>query len=66
MILEKGDISIGTFHFPDRKKPSLAVKTKRGIQVYGQFLNDETADEFMQILADFCGAVKEENKDADD
>lgn len=65
MQLQKGDIVIGAFHFPDRKKPFLAVKTKRGIFCYGQFRDDENAEEFMRILADFCGAVEGDEKDAD-
>ena len=65
MQLQKGEITIGAFHFPDRKKPHIAVKTKRGIFCYGQFSDEESAEEFMKILADFCGAVERSEIDAD-
>ena len=44
--------------FPDRKKPCLCVRKGSSIVVYGTFNNKESADKFMDELADFVGAAK--------
>ena len=54
------DTDIGAFMFPDRKKPCLCVRKGSSIVVYGTFNNKESADKFMDELADFVGAVKGE------
>ena len=54
------DTDIGAFMFPDRKKPCLCVRKGSSIVVYGTFNNKESADKFMDELADFVGAAKGE------
>lgn len=55
-----GDVEIGAFTFPDRKKPYIAIRNlkKNAIYAYGQFHDDETARDFMEQLAKAIG-VKE-------
>lgn len=50
---------IGAYRFPDRKKICLCIKKGSSIMVYGTFNSPELADEFMDELAEFVGAVKE-------
>lgn len=65
MILknESTGVSLGAYHLPDRKKPQLAVAKDGYVKIYGAFKNDVDALEFMETLAEFCGAVKRENED---
>ena len=55
-----GDVEIGAYTFPDRKKPYIAIRDlkKNAICAYGQFNNDEMAHDFMKRLAEAIG-VKE-------
>lgn len=59
-VLQKGEEKIGAFLFPDRKKPSLCYQKGGRIIVYGTFNSIESAEIFMDELADFVGAVKGE------
>lgn len=58
MILEnkKTGVQIGVFSLNTLKKPFLGIKTGTKIVKYGSFDNDIKAMEFMEELADFCGA----------
>ena len=57
-VLTNEKIKIGAYLFPDRKKPSLCIEQGSKIVVYGHFNSIEQADEFMNKLAELCGAVK--------
>lgn len=54
------DMDIGAYGFPDRKKICLCIRKGSSIVVYGTFNSKELADEFMDELAEFIGAVKGE------
>lgn len=55
-FLTDGKTKIGAHKFHDRKRPYIAVEEGNKILCYGQFLNDDLADEFMRKLAVFIGA----------
>ena len=57
-VITNGKTKIGAYLFPDRKKPSLCIEQGSEIVVYGHFNSIEQADEFMDKLAELCGAVK--------
>ena len=57
-VLTNEKIKIGAYLFPDRKKPSLCIEQGSEIVVYGHFNSIEQANEFMDKLAELCGAVK--------
>ena len=57
-VITNEKVSIGAYLFPDRKKPSLCIEQGSEIVVYGTFNSIEQADEFMNKLAELCGAVK--------
>ena len=57
-VITNGKVRIGAYLFPDRKKPSLCIEQGSEIVVYGHFNSIEQADEFMNKLAELCGAVK--------
>ena len=59
-VITNKKISIGAYLFPDRKKPSLCIEQGSEIVIYGTFNSIEQADEFMNKLAELCGAVKED------
>ena len=58
-ITNKNDMGIGVYKFPDRKKPCLCIRNGNEIVVYGTFTNDEVANDFMNELGKFLGAVIE-------
>lgn len=58
-VLTNEKISIGAYLCPDRKKPLLCIEQDAKIVAYGTFNNIEQADEFMDKLAELCGAEKE-------
>ena len=62
-VLTDGKISIGAYMFPDRKKPALCIERGAEIQVYGTFNSKEGANEFMNSLGKFVGAVFEKESD---
>lgn len=53
------DLSVGAYHFSDRKRPSLCVRRGNQITVFGSFHSEEGADLFMEALAELTGAVEE-------
>lgn len=54
------DLSVGAYHFSDRKRPSVCVRRGNRITVFGSFYSEEGADLFMEALAELTGAVEEE------
>lgn len=62
-VLTDGKISIGSFKFPDRKKPCLCIQEGAKIVIYGTFNNDYSANEFMNKLGEFIGAEFEEESE---
>lgn len=59
-VLIKGDVEIGAFEFPDRRRPMLGIKIGNEVIAYGSFRSKESADDFMDALAEFVGAEHEE------
>ena len=57
-VITNEKVSIGAYLFPDRKKPSLCIEQGSEIVVYGTFNSIQQANEFMDKLAELCGAVK--------
>ena len=55
-----GSVKIGAFLFADRKKPSLCVEKGNICTVYGSFIDIDRANEFMNELAAFVGAIDDE------
>ncbi len=55
--LTDGEISIGAFMFPDRKKPCLCIEEGNQGVVYGHFNSKESAVEFMNRLGNMVNAV---------
>ena len=51
-----GSVKIGAYHFPDRKKPCLCVEKGNSCTVYGSFIDDDRAIEFMNELGALVGA----------
>lgn len=56
VITYGGDTKIGAYMFPDRKKPCICVEKGNQVAIYGTFNSIESADNFMNELADFLGA----------
>ena len=56
VITYGGDTKIGAYMFPDRKKSFICVQKGNQIAIYGTFNSIESADKFMNELADFLGA----------
>lgn len=52
-----GNVKIGAYRFPDRKKPCLCVEKGNICTVYGHFIDLDRANEFMDELAALTGAV---------
>ena len=62
--LTNGEISIVATKVPLRKKTALCIQKGTALKVYGYFSYDEDADEFMERLAEFCHAKKEDKSNA--
>lgn len=58
-----GTIKAGAYRLPGRKRPSLCVEENGVIRVYGSFINDEAANEFMDRLGELVGAYIEPRKE---
>lgn len=58
-----GTIKAGAYMLPGRKRPSLCVEENGVIRVYGSFINNESANEFMDRLGELVGAYIEPRKD---
>ena len=56
VITYGGDTKIGAYMFSNRKKPCICVQKGNQIAIYGTFNSIESADKFMDELADFIGA----------
>ena len=56
MKLTDGNISIGAYMFPDRKKPCLCIEEGNQITVYGHFNTAEGAEKFLTVLGQMVGA----------
>ena len=65
-VLRKGNIEIGAFQFSDRRKPMLGIQIGNEVIAYGSFRSKESADDFMDALAEFVGAEPEEEKERDE
>ena len=52
-VLTDGKTSIGAYMFTDRKKPCLCIVKGAEIVVYGHFNSINSADKFMNKLAEF-------------
>lgn len=49
----KGDTRIGYHIMPERKKPVFGITKGNVFMGYGQFLDEESAEKFMEELAKF-------------
>lgn len=58
-VLTDGNVKIGAYIFPDRKKPVLAVEKGNTIICYGHFNSAESAENFMHELAILVKAAEE-------
>ena len=56
IITYGGDTKIGAYMFRDRKKPCICVQKGNKITIYGTFNSIESADKFMDELAEFLRA----------
>ena len=61
LILTNGEMLIGKYVIPKRKKPCLCIQEGNTIKVYGTFTNEKLAKEFMEKLTEFV-LVEEEEK----
>lgn len=61
--LTDGEISIGAFNFPDRKKPCLCIEEGNQCVIYGHFNSQDAANEFMIRLGHMVGAIFEGEED---
>lgn len=57
--LTDGNVKIGAYMFPDRKKPCLCVQKGSEVTVYGTFRDIGTANEFMDELGKLVHAKGE-------
>ena len=58
-VITNEKIKIGAYLFERQKKPRLCVQEVTGeLTIYGIFNSIEQANEFMNKLAELCGAVK--------
>ena len=56
LVVKNDNISIGEYKITERKKPCLGVMKDNQLVIYGQFHDEYSAEEFMNILAEFIGA----------
>lgn len=54
-----GTTTIGAYKLSIRKKPCLCVEQGNKIVVCGTFINEKSAEKFIDVLAEFVGAEKE-------
>ena len=57
-----GTIKIGAYKIPERKKPCLCIEQGNALTVYGTFIDNNAANEFMDKLGDFVGAERTKNE----
>ena len=58
MWIKSGDTMIGYQMIPERKKPVFGIMEGNQYVIYGQFHDEQSAEEFMKKLAEFFN-VKE-------
>ena len=58
MWIKKGDTMIGVQKISERKKPVVGIMEGNRYVVYGQLHDEESAEEFMNKLADFFGVER--------
>jgi hypothetical protein len=58
-VLIKGNVEVGAFELPGRRKPVLGIGIGNEVIGYGSFNSREAADDFMMALAEFVGAEPE-------
>lgn len=58
-VLTDGNIKIGAYMFPDRKKPCLCIEEGNTITVYGHFNTKEGAEKFIDKLGRMVHAEME-------
>lgn len=58
-VLTNGEVKIGAYKFPDRKKPCICVEKGNAIYTYGTFKDEKLADMFMTELGNLVGAKME-------
>ncbi len=54
-VLTNRKIKIGSYNFPNRKKPCLCIEEGNRIVVYGYFNSSEDAEEFMKKFGELVG-----------
>ena len=58
MWIKQGDTMIGYQMISERKKPVLGIMTGNQYVIYGQLHDEQSAQEFMEKLADFFGVER--------
>lgn len=56
--IKSGDTMIGYQMIPERKKPVLGIMEGNQYVIYGQFHDEQSAEEFMTKLVDFFGVER--------
>lgn len=64
VLLTDGNVKIGAYSLPGRKRPALCIEQNGVIHVYGSFNNLDAANEFMDALGELVGAYVEPRKEA--
>lgn len=59
-VITDGSTRIGAYKFSDRKKPCLCIEKGNSVVVYGHFIDDKRANDFMNEFAKLVGATKGE------
>lgn len=62
VLTNGGDVKIGAYTFPDRKKVCLCVERGNEITIYGTFNSAYSANNFMNELGKFLGAEIEKGE----
>lgn len=60
--ISKGDVTIGIGHVPGYKRPCLFIQEGVIINKCASFTDEEEAERFFKVLADFCGLKGDEIK----
>lgn len=62
LSIAKGDKKFGMTHFPYRKKPCLYIQEKNVLTKVASFNNPESAELFMDFVADFFNVPRKDKK----
>lgn len=65
-VLRKGNVEVGAFELPEKKKIALGIKVDDELTVYGYFQSRLGANAFIEDLALFVNAEQEEKERNDD